>query len=264
MRFLPDPFFPFRYSRKMVKSSYAYPAFSPTRSTPRLLTPPPTTLPPTTTMTFSYLFRRHVILLSTPMLKDDDCPLRTLNSGCTIPLDLSYFEDSFRSQTVKFIGDETGNERNPIKLFALFAHVMQTEGYNDPGEVVWSVAIIIDHKISGTAVLNTAYLTKFTDGDLFLIISRVPHSTLKTYRTFAPLPARVPLAPKRNANQPRILPAAPSKCSENDDDDNDDTFFPKTARWKCRSETPDSDTGLVTEDDAEVDLLSLRAEKLHL
>lgn len=118
------------------------------------------------TMAFAYLYRRQIIVLSSPKLKDHECPLRTMNSGCTIPSDMSYFEDSCRYQIVKLIsapsGNKTADQLNHQKLRAYFAHVLQNGGYIDPSEVVWSAAVFLDNKIAGTVVFTVAYLKAST------------------------------------------------------------------------------------------------------
>lgn len=210
-------------------------------------------------MTFTYTFRREVIVLSTPMLLHVDCPVRTINAGCPIPPDLSFFEDTFRCQHIKFhseqLGDQSADLRNRHLLFARFAHVLREEGFDDASQVVWSAGVVIDNKISGHVVFDNAFLRAFSDRQVFLVVAH--NKSIK--RAFALLPARVPLAPKSAARQLTAAAAAPL-CAD------DDTVctIPAAASGKCVSETSDSDPGLKTEDDAEVDLLAESAKNLHL
>lgn len=94
------------------------------------------------------------------MLKDPDCPVRTINPGCTIPNDMRYFEDWFQYQSIKLFSepsaDKTADQINHQKLCRCFAHVLKNEEFNNPTEVVWLVALIVDGKIGGTAVFNVA------------------------------------------------------------------------------------------------------------
>lgn len=117
------------------------------------------------------------------MLTDPACPLRTINHGCSIPTDLSYFEASHRCQSVKLFGeptaDKTADQRNHEKLCGQFTYVLQKEGYSDLTDVVWSVVFIVDEKIGGTGVFNMAYLKAFKETKVILILSQVQRPSMR-------------------------------------------------------------------------------------
>lgn len=134
-------------------------------------------------MSFTYRLQRELIVLSPQMLKNDACPLRTLNSGCSIPPDLSYFKKTFRCQHVQLVGeasaDRTTDQMNHRTLWPCSHSSYKTRAT----KVLWSVVFIIDNKIPGTATFKVAYLNEFTGRSSFLMLSRVqqPRGSLVGY-----------------------------------------------------------------------------------